>query len=774
MVVFFAFFILWLDMTRHNRQVCDAGVNAFSIIAYIVALVWMIASYRNRKNQQRFFWLFFACGIGFLLISKFVSAYNEQRFGLPHSPVEDSIRLVGYLFFFTGFIYQVKVLKSTLPMLRFLLNIIIVITAVYSVSWYFIVDPVLKDNDANTPVGFFLSSTYHVFNISLLFAAVSLIFLSHPKQNKTSLYLIAVGFFIQIIGDFFYINHVRHMGDWTFLLWPMSALIMGLGAVFSNEYDSNSGKEDERLEYKNYHLSLIVTGILLLFTFYNQLSETNILQKGLDLTVLLLMAQQVIAIRENQQIFTKLKRLVYSDGDYRRKKQADARQNNEMAKLLSKIETLAHYDPLTNLPNRNLFQKSLAEELKRSEEKGLKFSLMYIDLDRFKNVNDSLGHDCGDLLLKEVANRLTQAVPQTATVARIGGDEFAIILPETDIKDLKKIAHAILHQFQSAIPVQVYELYTTPSIGISLYPEGGRSAGDLLKSADAAMYSAKEAGRNKYHFFNPRRSETIVKKMQMESRLRRALEENHFVLYYQPQFDLRTNQMVGVEALIRWNDPELGMVFPDKFIPLAEETGLIEPIGLWVIDTACRQLKSWHRRGLFPDMTMSVNVSIRQFYNHQFVHEVKKIVTAADVDPRYLKIEITESVLQDIHKTAHVLNELTAFGIQIAIDDFGTGYSSLSYLKNLPVSFLKIDKAFIDELSENADGPIVKTIIDMGRNLDFTVIAEGVETKDHVSFLLNHQCFVGQGYLFSKPLPAADLEKKITNVRKPAPFPAVG
>lgn len=648
-------------------------------------------------------------------------------------------------------------LKSTLPMLRFLLNIIIVIIAVYCVSWQFIVNPVLEENHEMTHVWFFLSSLYHVFNISLVFAAVSLIFLSHTEQNKTSLYLIAAGFFIQIIGDFFYINHVRHMGDWTFLLWPMSALIMGLGAVFSNEYDANSSKEDERLEYKNYHLSLFVTGILLLFTFYNQLSETNILQKGLDLTVLLLMVQQVLAIRENKQIFTKLKRLVYSDGDHRQKKQASSRKNNEMAKLLSQIETLAHYDPLTNLPNRNLFQKHLAEELKHSEKNGHKFSLMYIDLDRFKNVNDSLGHDCGDLLLKEVANRLTEAVPQTATVARIGGDEFAIILSETDIKDLKQIANAILHKFESAIPVQEYELYTTPSIGISLYPEGGHSAGDLLKSADAAMYSAKEAGRNKYHFFNPRRSETIVKKIQMESRLRRALEEDHFVLFYQPQFDLRTHKMVGVEALIRWNDPELGMVFPDTFIPLAEETGLIEPIGLWVIETACRQLKSWHRRGLFPDMAMSVNVSIRQFYNQQFVNEVKRIVTSAEVDPRFLKIEITESVLQDIHKTANVLNELTAFGIQIAIDDFGTGYSSLSYLKNLPVSFLKIDKAFIDELSEDDGGAIVKTIIDMGRNLDFTVIAEGVETQEHVSFLLDHQCFVGQGYLFSKPVTAEEL-----------------
>jgi EAL domain-containing protein (putative c-di-GMP-specific phosphodiesterase class I) len=331
-------------------------------------------------------------------------------------------------------------------------------------------------------------------------------------------------------------------------------------------------------------------------------------------------------------------------------------------------------------------------------------------------------------------------------------------VPDADTIRLEQIAGQVLQRFEAPFTIKGYELYSTPSIGISVFPEGGRTAGELLKSADAAMYLAKDEGKNKFKFFNPRLNELLTKKMHVETRLRRGLEDKHLSLAYQPQVDLRTDKIIGVEALIRWNDPELGTVPPLEFIPIAEETGLIEPIGRWVIKTACLQLKTWQRKGL-SDVTMAVNVSIRQFQNPNFVKEVKEILAETKVAPQYLKIEITESILQNINKTLPVLDELQALGIQIAIDDFGTGYSSLSYLKNLPVNYLKIDKAFIDELTQNPDGPIVKTIIDMGRNMNFTVIAEGVESEEHASYLRENKCFIGQGYLFSKPLPAYELEQ---------------
>ncbi|WP_462412812.1 putative bifunctional diguanylate cyclase/phosphodiesterase [Neobacillus sp. Marseille-QA0830] len=751
--LFIIIFFAWLYITEQNQTLSDIGIDIFSGIAYLAALEWMIHAYKNIKGKQRFFWLFFALGICFLFVSKIASGYQQFSGGkMPHSLWEDILRISGYLCFFAGFIFEIKVIKSTLPMIRFLLNIIIVITTVYSVSWYFIVHPILEGNKDITNIGFYISSINHVVNISLLFASVCLIFMLKHQQRKMSLYLIAAGFFIQVIGDFFYINHVKNVGSWLFLLWPVSALLMGLGAVLAEENPWDAQKDEEKLEYKNYYLTILSAGTLLVFTFWNQ--ENNVLEKGLHLTVILLLAQQMLTTFENKAIFKKLRQLAQTDGTDRSDKQTD---DNEMAKLLGKIEKLAHYDPLTELPNRNLFQISMGRELKRAKEKGKRFSLMYIDMDRFKYVNDSLGHDSGDLLLQHVAKRLKDAAGPNAVVARIGGDEFAIILKESETSQLEQIANQILKRFEPAFNISGNELYTTPSIGITIYPEGGRNAGDLLKSADAAMYLAKEEGKNKYKFFNHQLNEQISKKMQVENGLRRGLEDDHFSVYYQPQVDLRTEKIIGFEALIRWSDPELGMVSPVDFIPVAEETGLIEPIGRWVLKTACQQLKEWQQMGM-GEVSMSVNASIRQFQNPIFIDDVKMILAETKLDPKYLKIEITESILQNMSKTRKMLDELRDLGIQIAIDDFGTGYSSLSYLKDMPVNCLKIDKAFIDKLSNHDGGPIVKTIIDMGRNMNFTVIAEGVESHEHVSFLRSNQCFVGQGYLFSKPLPASEVK----------------
>ena len=757
-IVLITVLIGWLLAQHNNRGFADIGINVLSVAAYLTAFVWMLHAYKNINGKQKFFWLFFALGIGFLLIAKLASVYQIFLAGnMPRMLWEDLFRISGYLCFFAGFMFEIKAIKSTLPMIRFLINIIIVIITVYSVSWHFVVNPILQGNQEVTHTGFYISSINHVVNISLLFSSVCLIFMLKPQQKKMSLYLIAAGFFIQVVEDFFYINHVQYAGNWLILLRPASALLMGLAAVLAEEYPWNPNK-DEKLEYKTYYLTILSAGTLLLITFHNH--ETNVLEKGLHLIVILLLLQQILTTFENKSIFQKLRMLAYADGNVHLEKPLAAKKANEMARLLAKIEQLAHYDPLTGLPNRNLFQISMDRELKHAKETGNRFSLMYIDMDRFKNVNDSLGHDSGDLMLQQVANRLKAAAGDQAVVARIGGDEFAIILRESEISRIEQAANQILHQFNLPMTINDNELYMTPSIGITIYPDGGRTANDLLKSADAAMYLAKEEGKNKYKFFNHHLNEQISKKIQMESRLRRGVEEGRFILYYQPQVDLRTEKIIGFEALIRWNDPELGMISPVEFIPVAEETGLIEPIGKWVLKTACDQLKAWQQMGL-KDVSMSVNASIRQFQNPNYVQEVRNILAETKLDPKCLKIEITETILQNMNKTRKILDELREMGIQIAIDDFGTGYSSLSYLKDLPVNCLKIDKAFIDELTAHDGGPIVKTIIDMGRNMNFMVIAEGVETTEHVSFLRNNQCFVGQGYLFSKPLPAAEAEQII-------------
>jgi diguanylate cyclase len=758
-IIYVTCFIIWLSFSPNQRFHSDLGINIISIAGYIITLYWILQTYRSLSNNHRYFWLFFAMGIFTLLISKTVPIYqfifNDYT---PHSPIEDSIRIIGYLFFFTGFVYQMKIMSNTVPMLRFLLNIIMVIIAVYCVSWFFLVNPILEKSIQITNTIFWLSSIYHVLNISLVFASVCLIFMT---KDKTSLYLIALGFLLQVIGDFFHINHIRDFDKWLSLLWPISSLIMGLSSIYTKDHQWIPNNRLEKIEYKRHYFSFISAAILLGLTYYNQLQETNVLQKGMYITVALLLLQQVLTTIENKSTFTKMKQLVYSSLDFQHSKTKD-HQDNEMTMLLRQMDNLAHYDPLTNLPNRNLFQKCVEKVIKKSKEEQSQFSILYLDLDRFKYVNDSLGHDSGDLLLKEVAIRLKEALDHTSTIARLGGDEFAIILEESNKELLRRIATQLLWKFEEPFTIKGHDLYITTSIGISVYPEGGKTINDLLKSADAAMYLAKEEGKNNYKFFNTQLNEKISKKVFIETRLRRALEEKSLSLYYQPQVDLRTDNIIGFEALIRWNDQELGMVSPVEFIPIAEETGLIEPIGHWVLKTACQQLKDWQQTGL-TGLTMSVNVSIRQFQNPDFMEELKGILQETQLSPQCLKIEITESILQNMSKTRKVLEQLKQLGIEIAIDDFGTGYSSLSYLKNLPVSCLKIDKAFIDELSVDSISPIVKTIIDMGRNMNFTVIAEGVESVDHVSFLRNNNCFVGQGYLFSKPLPALEIEHLLDN-----------
>lgn len=756
-------FIVFQTITVPNKHIENIGINAFTIIAYMVTLYWMLIPLRTLNNKQRHFWLFFSMGTTLLLISKIISSYQQfNMIGMQHSLIEETLRLVSYLLFFIGLIYQMKIITNTLPMLRFLLNIVIVIIAAYCVSWFFIVNPILIEDREITQMRFVISSTFHVLNISLLFGVISLIQFTKSKQNQKNLYLIAIGFLIQVVGDFFFINNVKHGGDWIFMLSPLSVLLMGYSAVLSAEdREILETNQTEQLEYKNYFLPIVSAAVLLSFTLINDLYKTNTLQKGVYLTVILLLLQQIITAFENKKLFNKLKQLASPAGDFRINKPNLKKQENEITKLLRKIENLAHYDSLTKLPNRNFFQQCLERELKNAKNNNKQFSLLYLDLDRFKFINDSLGHDCGDILLQQVAGRLKEAVADLGIVARVGGDEFTVMLNESDKTKLKNIASNILQKFDTSFNISGYEVYTTPSIGISVFPEGGVNEKELLKSADAAMYLAKEEGKNKYKFYNRTLNEIMTKKMKLETRLRRAMEENSLSLHYQPQVDLRTEKIIGLEALLRWNDDELGSVSPVEFIPIAEETGLIEPIGHWVIKTACLQMKKWQKKG-YLDVSVAVNVSIRQFQNPHFANDVKSILKETGLDPKYLKIEITESILQDISKTLTVLNDLTELGIQIAIDDFGTGYSSLSYLKNLPVSCLKIDKAFIDELSANPEGPIVKTIIDMGRNMNFTVIAEGVEIKEHALFLRQNQCFVGQGYLFSRPLPERDMEQYLS------------
>jgi diguanylate cyclase (GGDEF)-like protein len=420
----------------------------------------------------------------------------------------------------------------------------------------------------------------------------------------------------------------------------------------------------------------------------------------------------------------------------------------------AKVQFLAYYDALTGLPNRTLLQDRMQAALANARRRNEKLSLLFLDLDRFKIINDSLGHSFGDLLLREVAERLKKWARAQDTVARIGGDEFLIALTGIrDIPDVAVAAERIMDAMSREFVIQGRRFNVSCSIGISMFPEHGEDSETLIKNADAAMYCAKESGRNVFRFFTEYMNAQVVERLNIEHNLRRALESDELFLVYQPQAEIATGRMIGMEALLRWRSQELGLVSPDRFIRVAENSGLILPIGEWVLKTACLAACNWQTQGL-PAIPVAVNVSAVQFRQEDFPSMIRGVLQETGLAPEYLELELTESLLlSSADVTLPVLHELKMMGVRLAIDDFGTGYSSLSYLRQFPVSKLKIDRSFVKSVATNSDdAAITAAIISMGKSLNLQVMAEGVENEDQIRFLREHQCDEIQGFYFSKPL----------------------
>ena len=422
----------------------------------------------------------------------------------------------------------------------------------------------------------------------------------------------------------------------------------------------------------------------------------------------------------------------------------------------ARAQFLATHDDLTGLPNRLMFGQSVSDAIKIGRRYRHEFAVMFIDLDRFKIINDTLGHAAGDYLLTEVASRLKRCVRESDIVARMGGDEFIILLRElSDAGQVAMIARKILATIVRPLTIHGQECRVTASIGISLFPSDAQDEESLTKNADAAMYAAKENGRNNFLFHSEEMKTQSLERLILETSLRRALERNELVLYYQPKQDLKRGCISGVEALLRWRHPDLGLLLPNHFIPLAEEAGLIVPIGKWVIETACAQNMAWQRQGL-PAMRIAVNLSPRQFADSNLLHDIRAALEKSGMAPELLELEITESmVVQNLERTMQVLEAIKSAGITLSIDDFGTGYSSMSLVKKLPIDALKIDRSFVREIVQNTeDRAIADAIIALGKALDLTVVAEGVETLEQELFLRAHNCDEIQGNLFSRPVPA--------------------
>lgn len=439
---------------------------------------------------------------------------------------------------------------------------------------------------------------------------------------------------------------------------------------------------------------------------------------------------------------------------------AGVRMERQLREREEHIRQMAYSDSLTGLPNRHLFNELLHQALAQANRHRRPLAILYLDLDRFKMINDTLGHTVGDQLLKLAGRRLRECCRRERDiVARRGGDEFIILLPELDdLHEPARVAQKILNAFAQVFVLPEHELFITTSVGVSVFPYDGRDGETLIRNADLAMYRAKEAGRNRYHIYTPAMDVNASRRLALESSLRQALARGELLLYYQPKVNIKTGRIASLEALARWHHPEFGMVPPTQFIPLAEETGMIVPIGEWVLRTACAQNKAWQKAGFSP-MRVSVNFSPRQFHQIDLAEVVGRVLAETELEPCWLELEVTENLmLQNEEHAIAMLRRLSEMGVQISIDDFGTGYSTFSYIKKLPIHTLKIDQSFVSDIDSNlSDAAIVSAMIRMAQSLQLNVIAEGVETEEQRLLLDALDCPEMQGHLFSRALPAEEL-----------------
>lgn len=438
------------------------------------------------------------------------------------------------------------------------------------------------------------------------------------------------------------------------------------------------------------------------------------------------------------------------------------RDITEKRKQEAVIRYQAHHDALTNLPNRTLFQDRLNHALRKCSRSAGKLAIFYMDLDGFKTINDSLGHLTGDELLVQVSHRLEEALREADTVARVGGDEFIVLLEDIEgHAEVVHLAERVLDVFRKPFFLQGQELYITTSIGVAIYPGDGETEELLIRNADIAMYKAKDQGRNNFHFYTSSLERLAKHRLSLETKLRNAVKTQDFQLYYQPKVSLVDGSLKGFEALLRWETSDMGFIGPDTFIPVAEATGMILPLGQWVVEEAARQARAWYDIG-FTDVYIAVNLSAKQFQQVDIFRQVMDAIDAVELPHKNFAVEITESmIMQNVRGAIDVLADFRKKGITVCMDDFGTGYSSLNYLKTLPIDILKIDRTFIKDIAESPDDrAIASSIITLGHNLGLKVVAEGVEDEVHVAFLKEQRCDIAQGYYYSKPLPAAEVIAK--------------
>ena len=659
-------------------------------------------------------------------------------------------------FYFIALLVLMNEIRSHLLTIRFFLDMLIVMSVAMTFNWIFIMNPLIHHK--STLVFNLTDLMYPILDLGVLVGVLSFFVASNSIFNKPTSFLLISGFLIQIIADSIF-SYLKVMGMYSVgsvnePLWILSIMLIGLSGIYhvpmvTKETRVKRPKKGMLLRHSIPYVSVLFLSIYVIASTY----KTHPIVVGLFFCILLVILRQLFTLLENDKLVNDLNNL-NEDLEVKVKERTD-----KLVEMVNSMEHLAYHDVVTGLPNRRFMEKRLSLAIENKTGKR-KIAFMLLDLDRFKHINDSLGHSYGDLLLKEVGQRLVQCLKPNEVVCRFGGDEYALLIENTSVQALENRALRILSSLRETYVIEGFELHVTPSIGVSLFPDHGSDFEALLMKADTAMYKVKEKGKN--HFMIYSCSMSMEPMMELESSLRKGLDRNEFLLYYQPQISLITNEIVGVEALLRWDRPGYGIVPPAEFIPLCEETGLIVPLGERVLLEACKQSVAWRKKGIF-DLRIAVNISSLQFQHNDFIESVARIIKETGANPNHIELEITESIaMGPIENNLAKLSFLKQMGFQIAMDDFGTGYSSLHYLSQFPIDRLKIDRSFISSLEKSEkDAAIVRLIVMMAKGLNFQVLAEGVEVEAQKAFLEDIRCDEFQGYLFSGPVCVEECEQLI-------------
>lgn len=756
-------FYIWLYFWQNNDVIKTTGENLFVLAAPLTSSTILFYIYRSQKTNRKYLWLFLSLGCFFNLLAALASRYFLQKEFLSLE-WNHLFYILQIACFIMAFLCKIPMKDGKRNLITLTFDTCIIMTAAIAFSWHFIIRDLLTQNIfIGIPIG----------DLILLFGA--LIFYLESERLSLISFVLLSSLLIQVIVDSFYlifmIINIPFAESLFQPIWSLSPLLLGVaGTLTLRNNDLSPMKKNKILSLKDsitLRLLLPYISVILLFMvmiFHNH--DSKGLMMGSAAAFLLLIVRHIIASYENQTLLGKYHELTEElELKIGERTEELSSKNQQLLSAARKMKHMAYHDVLSGLPNRRMFLERLKTAMDEAKRNHYKLAVIFIDLDRFKNINDTLGHEFGDLLIKHVTKEMAKSVRKIDTISRQGGDEFTVLLnrirAEEDVIPLVERMRSIVAK---PITIQGHELHVSMSIGIAFYPSDGKSTDELMKNADMAMYRAKEEGRDNYKFYSMDMNKAISRKMALENGLRKALKNNEFVLNYQPQVSLQTGEIVGVEALLRWNTMEAGIVSPNQFIPVAEESGLIIPIGEWVLKSACMQGKAWHDNGQ-SDLKIAVNLSPVQFLHDNLVEMVMKALKTSGFNPNYLELEITEGMaFTDAEAAIKKMQTLRDLGVRISIDDFGTGFSSLMYLKRFPINTLKIPKPFNEDImGSQKDKALVETMIYLGHSLGLSVIAEGIERNEQLLFLKEHHCDVVQGDLYSKPLTVMQVSALFEN-----------